>query len=238
MTSFGWKRKVGQKISKEVSQVFTEASLNKDEGCYIPDDVDWLDSFKRRKAHLLEDCKSKSQRLKNEGTVLAENGRYWEAIKKWDEAIQLTPVDEGICQLYEMKSQALMQLNEVFPAVQAAEKAVNLNPVWWIAYQTLGRAQLGIGEIKLALTSFSKAYHINPANVDLWENDIKYTHNLVKKKKQVESAQSYEEYLCKQALAESENMVFDEDGVLISFREDSTKTFSKNVKNDLVRCRF
>lgn len=43
--------------------------------------------------------------------------------------------------------QALMELKEVFPAVQAAEKAVELDPTWSVARQTLGRAQLGLGEV-------------------------------------------------------------------------------------------
>ena len=72
--------------------------------------------------------------------------RFWEAMKKWDEALQLTPDDST---LYEMKAQAFMQLCEVFPAVHAAQKAVNLNATWWVAYQTLGRAQLGMGEVLL-----------------------------------------------------------------------------------------
>ena len=45
--------------------------------------------------------------------------------------------------------QALMELSEVFPAVQAAEKAVELNPTWSLARQTLGRAQLGLGEVDM-----------------------------------------------------------------------------------------
>jgi len=42
-----------------------------------------------------------------------------------------------------------MSLGEVYPAVCAAEKAVSLNTKWWIGHQTLGRAQLGLGEVKL-----------------------------------------------------------------------------------------
>ena len=45
--------------------------------------------------------------------------------------------------------QVLMELCEVFPAVQSAKKAVEYNPTWWIAYQTLGRAYLGLGEVQM-----------------------------------------------------------------------------------------
>ena len=37
----------------------------------------------------------------------------------------------------------------MFPAVQAAKKAVELAPHWWVAHQTLGRAFLGLGEVRL-----------------------------------------------------------------------------------------
>lgn len=45
--------------------------------------------------------------------------------------------------------QALLELGELFPAVQSAEKAVTLDPSWAIARQSLGRAQLGLGELNM-----------------------------------------------------------------------------------------
>lgn len=45
--------------------------------------------------------------------------------------------------------QVLMTLQEVFPAVKAAETAVKLRHVWWEGWQTLGRAQLSMGEVDL-----------------------------------------------------------------------------------------
>ena len=41
-----------------------------------------------------------------------------------------------------------MALSEVFPALTAAQKSIALNPLWWIGYQTLGRAHLGLGEVR------------------------------------------------------------------------------------------
>ena len=64
--------------------------------------VDWLTAAKRLCLPVLEDAEAKSKRLQSEGTLLAENERYWEAIKYWDEAIQLTP---NVAALHEMKSQ-------------------------------------------------------------------------------------------------------------------------------------
>lgn len=66
-------------------------------------DTDCLHPAKRARLTIsLEDRDTKSRRLQEEGSLLAENKRYWEAIKYWDEAIQLTP---DVATLHEMKSQ-------------------------------------------------------------------------------------------------------------------------------------
>lgn len=48
-----------------------------------------------------------------------------------------------------VSSQVLTILHEVFPAVKAAEMAVKFRPLWWEGWQTLGRAQLNLGEVDL-----------------------------------------------------------------------------------------
>lgn len=76
MASFGWKRKIGEKVSKATSQQFeAEAADDKD---VAADDADanWVNATKRRKEILLEDCVKKSKELKDEGANLAENRRY------------------------------------------------------------------------------------------------------------------------------------------------------------------
>ena len=45
--------------------------------------------------------------------------------------------------------QVLLELDEIFPAIQAAEMAVSLNPQSHHSLQTLGRAQIAMGEIQL-----------------------------------------------------------------------------------------
>ena len=52
-----------------------------------------------------------------------------------------------------------MELSEVFPAVQAAEEAVRLDPTWSVARQTLGRAQLGLGEVHMVSSSNQCTWH-------------------------------------------------------------------------------
>ena len=107
MTSFGWKRK--RVLETEAAPVwFSSSGTPDDDESHIGGEggsegvVDWLSAAKRRRLLLLEDNETKSRRLREEGTLLAENERYWEAIKYWDEAIQLTP---HVAALYEMKSQ-------------------------------------------------------------------------------------------------------------------------------------
>ncbi|XP_037340332.2 tetratricopeptide repeat protein 33 [Pungitius pungitius] len=181
MASFGWKRKVGEKVSKSAVQQFeAEAARTEktdDAGSRAADgvEVDWLHAIKRRREVLMEDCAAKSGRLKEEGAVLAEHGRHWEAIKKLDEAIQLTP-DNPL--LYEMKSQVLTILQEVFPAVKAAETAVKFRPLWWEGWQTLGRAQLNLGEVDLAVRSFQVAIHLCPSERSLWQEDLQWARRL------------------------------------------------------------
>ncbi|XP_016299000.1 tetratricopeptide repeat protein 33-like isoform X1 [Sinocyclocheilus anshuiensis] len=169
MASFGWKRKVGERVSKMTVQQFEKDSEQVDDEDVEKERVDWLHVIKRRREVLLEDCAAKSKRLKDEGMLLAEQGRNWEALKKWDEAIQLTP-DNAV--LYEMKSQVLITLQEVFLAVQSAAMATRLRPLWWEAWQTLGHAQLSLGEVELAVRFFQVALHLHPSERPLWEEDL------------------------------------------------------------------
>lgn len=193
---------------------------------------------KRRCMIALEDVRSKCDRSKREGNILAESERFWEAIGKFKEAISLysdqvkpfveTPIqpsspiplpdtstkpgssndstgpsqfksepgssklaaslskqekrktspqshygdycndDERLaCSevsiLYELCSQCYAELSEIYPALRHAEIAVYYNPLCPIAHQTLGRAQLNIGELYMARGSFERALHFNPA---------------------------------------------------------------------------
>ncbi|XP_076814358.1 tetratricopeptide repeat protein 33-like [Clavelina lepadiformis] len=101
----------------------------------------------------------RSVALKEEGSVLAGQEKYSDALKKWNEAINLNPHDEI---LYEMKAQVLMILEKDFLAVQCAEKAIQTKKHWWIGWQTLGRSQINIKDVDMAIKSFSRALHLNP----------------------------------------------------------------------------
>uniref|UniRef100_A0A9L0SN87 Tetratricopeptide repeat domain 33 n=1 Tax=Equus caballus TaxID=9796 RepID=A0A9L0SN87_HORSE len=74
MASFGWKRKIGEKVSKATSQQF-EAEAADEKDVAENDEGTWLHAIKRRKEILLEGCAEKSKQLKDEGANLAENKR-------------------------------------------------------------------------------------------------------------------------------------------------------------------
>ncbi|XP_076014823.1 tetratricopeptide repeat protein 33 [Genypterus blacodes] len=202
MASFGWKKKVGEKVSKSAVQQFkAEAERADDDGASRDEEFDRVHASKRRRELLQEDCEVKSKRLKDEGALLAEEGRHWEAVKKWDEAIQLTP-DNPL--LYEMKSQVLTILQEVFPAVKVAEMAVRLRPLWWEGFRTLGRAQLNLGEVDLAVRSFQTAVHLWPSDLTLWQDDLAWALRLQKQHLAAKEKLRQEEEAQKQILSAPE----------------------------------
>ncbi|XP_015771987.1 PREDICTED: tetratricopeptide repeat protein 33-like [Acropora digitifera] len=165
-TAFGWKRKLPQNLlGRKRAAVFDDRNQIDDNYENEPYEEDWrVLLFKRNGILSIEDNLAKSKRLEEEGVSLAEQERYWEAITRWNEAIGLTPKNE---KLQEMKSQVLLELHELFPAIEAAEKAVSLNPCWFVAYQTLGRAQMGYGDVEMGVKSFSKAIHLNPDELEV-----------------------------------------------------------------------
>ena len=55
----------------------------------------------------------------------------------------------SLVSLFRHTVQALLELDQVFPAVLSAENAVERDRTWAPALQTLGRAQLGLGEVQM-----------------------------------------------------------------------------------------
>ena len=60
--------------------------------------------------------------------------------------------------MFVMLYQVLQELQEVFPAVESAMKATQYEPNWSTAWQTLGRAQLGLGEVLLVSYAYICIY--------------------------------------------------------------------------------
>ena len=94
--------------------------------------------------------------FKEEGIALAERECFWQAIGRWDEALEIKVPEKSAIELehekiLEMKAQVLSTLHEWELAIEAAKSAVKIEPKWWSAYQTLGRAHLGFGQIQEAV---------------------------------------------------------------------------------------
>jgi len=185
MTSFGWKRKVSGNITRPATKAFEE---NEQVGEEVVDpDFDWIAEAKRQKFEALEDNKALFARLKQEGVTLAEDGKFWQAIDRWDNALVINAEDATV---FEMKAQALINLHEWIVAIKSVEKSVQLRPNWWVAHQTLGRAQMGMGEVKLALRSFKVAFHLNPDDKELRTDDLGWAFSLLREKQAKESSET------------------------------------------------
>ncbi|CAA0831694.1 Tetratricopeptide repeat (TPR)-like superfamily protein [Striga hermonthica] len=121
-----------------------------------------------------------AQEFEAQGNKLAEEGKYREALGKWETAITLMP--ERVV-LHEQKAQVLLELGDAWSALKAATRATELEPSWAEAWITLGRAQLNFGEPDCAIESFDRALAIKPDSEA--KDDRQTALNLVKKRKQL-----------------------------------------------------
>ncbi|KAL1533565.1 tetratricopeptide repeat protein 33 isoform X2 [Salvia divinorum] len=126
-----------------------------------------------------EERRNLAGQFEAQGNNLAEEGKYREALVKWEAAITLVP-EKAI--LHEQKAQVLLELGEAWNALKAATRAMELYPGWAEAWITLGRAQLNFGEPDLAIESFDKALAIKPDSVEAKEDRQAASHHVQKRK--------------------------------------------------------
>ncbi|XP_014620626.1 tetratricopeptide repeat protein 33-like isoform X2 [Glycine soja] len=89
-----------------------------------------------------------------QGDKLAMDGKYREALGKWEAALALAP---DVPVVHEQKAQVLLETGDAWNALKAATRATELDPSWAEAWVTLGRAQLNFGEPDNAIESFDRA---------------------------------------------------------------------------------
>ncbi|GAB2233665.1 hypothetical protein Droror1_Dr00002893 [Drosera rotundifolia] len=116
-----------------------------------------------------------------QGNKLAEDGRYSEALGKWEAAINLMP-QKAV--LHEQKAQVLLETGDAWGALKAATRATELEPSWSEAWLTLGRAQLNFGEPNNAVESFDMALSLKPESTEA-RDDRQTALRLVKRRKQL-----------------------------------------------------
>ncbi|KAE8727852.1 BTB/POZ domain-containing family protein [Hibiscus syriacus] len=134
------------------------------------------------------DFKLLAQSFQDQGNKLAEDGKYREALGKWEAALNLMPENAV---LFEQKAQVLLELGDAWSALKAASRMSRFLFTWLflsdIAWVTLGRAQLHFGEPDNAIESFDRALAIKPDSVDA-QNDKKTALHLIKRRKQLHSS--------------------------------------------------
>ncbi|KAH0684764.1 hypothetical protein KY289_022516 [Solanum tuberosum] len=126
---------------------------------------------------LVESCQQ-------QGNKLVEEGKYREALGKWESALLLMP-DRAI--LHEQKAQILLELGETWKALQAATRATELEPSWGEAWVTLGRAQLNYGEPDSAIESLDRALAIKPDSAEA-RNDRQAALHHIQRRKQLQTS--------------------------------------------------
>ncbi|XAR62860.1 hypothetical protein NMG60_11017765 [Bertholletia excelsa] len=131
-----------------------------------------------------DDTAKLAESFQAQGDKLAQDGRYHEALGKWETALTLMP-ERAV--LHEQKAQVLLEIGEAWNALKAATRATELEPSWAEAWITLGRAQLNFGEPDGAIESFDRALAIKPDSFEA-RDDRKTALHLVKKRKQLHSS--------------------------------------------------
>ncbi|KAJ8762861.1 hypothetical protein K2173_022990 [Erythroxylum novogranatense] len=125
-----------------------------------------------------------AQSFQAQGNELAEEGKYQEALMKWEASLNLIP-ENAI--LHEQKAQVLLELGDAWNALKAATRATEMEPSWAEAWITLGRAQLNFGEPDGAIDSFDRALAIKPDSKEA-QDDKHIASQLVRKRKQLHSS--------------------------------------------------
>eukprot|EP01039_Chlorochromonas_danica_P004948 gene4948-5431_t len=111
-----------------------------------------------------EEAVLQSNRWREEGCTLAEEGHFQEAIGLWRKASMITPNDH---RLHELKAQGYLALDQPMEAILCAEQAVELAPQWVDGLQSLARCQREVGEVALSLATYTTAHKLDPENTEL-----------------------------------------------------------------------
>lgn len=132
----------------------------------------------------LRAAEATSSRLQEEGNALAQEGQFPQALQKWGAALALTPA-RG--RLHESRAQVFLEMGDTWQAVQAATRAVEVEPDWAEGWLTLSRAQLNLGEPQLALESASTANRLAPKREDVLQ-ELRTAQWLLARQRQMEHA--------------------------------------------------
>ncbi|CAF2223009.1 hypothetical protein HID58_028858 [Brassica napus] len=130
------------------------------------------------------EAKKLADSFRAQGDKLAEEGRYEEALGKWEAALNIGPQNAII---HEQKAQVFLEIGDPWKALMAATRSTELDPSWAEAWTTLGRAQLNFGEPDSAISSFETALSINAESKEAKE-DLQAAKQLIKKREQLQTS--------------------------------------------------
>uniref|UniRef100_A0A7S3GM14 Tetratricopeptide SHNi-TPR domain-containing protein n=1 Tax=Palpitomonas bilix TaxID=652834 RepID=A0A7S3GM14_9EUKA len=136
----GKKRKTSRDASVPLPSIFSAE-------CDSSDDSE--ESSGHEKAQLAQ--------LRQSAVAAAEKGQYTVAKTRFELYVREARDDAAA---FDMLAQVCLEVDEVFAAVKAAEQSVSICPDQPKWLQTLGRAQLNLGEVEMAVASFEKALAI------------------------------------------------------------------------------
>ncbi len=111
----------------------------------------------------------------NNGSELAYEGKFQEALNKTDEALTLQP---GFALAWTQKAGLLVVLGNYSDAVTAADKAIELNPNISEAWASRADALNNLGKYEEALASGERSVEIDPSLAEGWANTANALINL------------------------------------------------------------
>jgi len=104
---------------------------------------------------------------RNKGGALYFLGKYEEAIKCYDKAIEIDPNNSVV---WNNKGLALYFLGKYDEAIKCYDKAIEIDPNDADVWNNKGDSLDSLGKYEEAITSYDKAIEIDPNDADVWNN--------------------------------------------------------------------
>lgn len=101
------------------------------------------------------------------GAALTILGRYEEALRSIDRALDINPMNEVA---WVNKGNALTRMGRLVDALRSFNAAIKLNPVYEVAWNNKGNALARLGQYEEALRCYEKALDLDPAYRGAWVN--------------------------------------------------------------------